>query len=783
MTQLLAADQRDFEGSGALAWAGANATLSRDTVAPITGAASLKAVSTIDGLMFVNPSPDGMAVAPGVKVFRVAAQFKGPAGRAMQLWVRRFHPGLGTWTDSVHDFTSTGDAQDIEGHVITEANTPAVGFYVLDPASTIGDSYWLDEVSFEDILNYPQMIVEVAFGAGPTDESPTWTDISEWCFDIKTHRGRQRTTEAFRAGTVTVTVDNSDRRFDPSNEDSPYWPNVKPNKQIRIRARYPAGDSGTVYPVFFGLVDAWPIWWQGELGTASVHATDRLKAWEQHDLGLTPYAVQVMADAPMAYWPLNETDTDDKLQDISGNRRHGRYYGSPDFEQLDPFRQFEAVDFGTWRLGNKGAGVVPRVEFGAAGMAMECWFRVRQLQGASLETAHWIFGTRAEDSSSYITKIAISKDDPASSGGEPSGGRLEFFVPFQQLDSGDLRVDDGDWHHVVGQRLVSGDMELWLDGVLIDSASPGAPVDLAPNLTTIGNFAPASYFGPGGVDQVAVFDHSLTSDRIQAHYAARTSWANDRSGDRVDRVLDVIGIPTAERNVDTGKSLLQALPRLEGKALGHLQTVAASEGGSLFIQADGKVRFRGRHAFLSPPYSVSQHTFSDADDGNLRYQDPDFDYDEQTIANVIAHERRGGSPQEWRDQSSIDAYGHRHGPSLTNLENRTDAQVSSLAWLDLQRHKDPFLEIPTITLKPFAERNMWDAVLGMELEDRVSVIATPPGGGDPIEKQMRVQGIAHDITSDPLNWVTKLDLTTAEPVPSWWVLGTSELGIDTTLGA
>lgn len=66
-----------------------------------------------------------------------------------------------------------------------------------------------------------------------------WTDVSQYVlFDEgppKVTRGKQHETDAIRAGTANYRLWNIDRRFDPSNIASPYYPNVVPMRRVRTQ--------------------------------------------------------------------------------------------------------------------------------------------------------------------------------------------------------------------------------------------------------------------------------------------------------------------------------------------------------------------------------------------------------------------------------------------------------------------------------------------------------------------------------------------------------------------
>lgn len=83
--------------------------------------------------------------------------------------------------------------------------------------------------------------VEVAFNAGYSTPaaSRTWTDVStylELAEGIGIQRGRQDELGTVDASTLSLTLDNKDGRFTPDRTGSPYYPNVKLNRPIRVTA-------------------------------------------------------------------------------------------------------------------------------------------------------------------------------------------------------------------------------------------------------------------------------------------------------------------------------------------------------------------------------------------------------------------------------------------------------------------------------------------------------------------------------------------------------------------
>lgn len=92
-------------------------------------------------------------------------------------------------------------------------------------------------------MTFPTLSCEIAFG--PPTAGSVWTDVTERLVAFSIRRGRNSELDEFQAGTGSVVLLNSDRALDPANAASPYYPNVKPYRRLRLRATI----YGTTYPV------------------------------------------------------------------------------------------------------------------------------------------------------------------------------------------------------------------------------------------------------------------------------------------------------------------------------------------------------------------------------------------------------------------------------------------------------------------------------------------------------------------------------------------------------
>lgn len=225
--------------------------------------------------------------------------------------------------------------------------------------------------------------------------------------------------------------------------------------------------------------------------------------------------------------------------------------------------------------------------------------------------------------------------------------------------------------------------------------------------------------------------------------------AGELSGARINRILDSINWPVTDRIIAAGASTLQATD-LSGDALTEAQTVADTEAGELYVDAAGRVVFRGRLNILTDARSAtSQATFGV---GGLAVYDVDLTYSGEALVNRVSGTRVGGVEQVAENLASETAY-FTHTYSRSDLLMQSDAEALNWANFVLYLSKDPELRVQSMEIRPRRDpTNLFPQVLGREIGDRVTVAWQPPGGGT-ITRDVFIRGIEHAISVD--NWVTK----------------------------
>lgn len=276
---------------------------------------------------------------------------------------------------------------------------------------------------------------------------------------------------------------------------------------------------------------------------------------------------------------------------------------------------------------------------------------------------------------------------------------------------------------------------------------------------------------------VTASDPTATLAGVERTAVAAAGGGED-SGARVDRILDSVSWPEADRVIATGDTTLQATT-LADSAFTELLLVQDTEQGELYADAAGRITFRNRKAILTQTRSNTvQVVFGDAgyDTAEVPYSDARPSSLVESLANVVSASVVGGSEQTVTDVDSVAQYRARTHRRL-DLIAQTDEAALQWANATLYQYGVPrrrWAVLSFITPPPQHADTHWRAVLAREFGDRIRVIRRPAGGGDPIDRDCFVRGMTH--ASDGESWTISFVLQSADRY-SFFVLGNASLGV------
>lgn len=622
-------------------------------------------------------------------------------------------------------------------------------------------------------MSIPDVIVQVGFASDASQSvaDTTWTDVSDYVSElpgggtelVRTVRGKQYEFDEFQAGTVDLVLDNRDGRFSPDNTASPYWPNVKPMRRVRVLADGYLDTYSDSYgePVFSGFVDQWPQQWLSHAAVqVSVAASDGFKVLHNVGLESSVYAWEVTQDSPAHWWRLGEQSGSTAVDVGQSSRMHdGTYAGSPtlgasSLVEHDPDSgvQFDGVDDEVQISGS----ALPKQAMQAA---VEVVFQPASLPAAGQRMA-LVVGPEIIANSTNPWLSLLIRDD----------GSLDFVFRINDaayLFSGRVNsaFSPGSTYHL----LLVIDADVGSDAIYINGVDQTVTSTTSLDATQTGlmllggtdgigdQFGTVQHFD-GIISEFALYENDLgwfdpsvgiDPSRIEAHAnAVGAPWNGELSGTRIGRALDIASWPAADRDLDGGATNFQDASFADDETvLGFVQRAAMSEYGYFYVGPDSDAKFIGRHNLLTEArYTTSQGTFSDQPTGaQLPYADLQLDpSSDATVVNDWTVQRKFGPEQSVSDAASIDAYFER-SQSRTALMMDNDAEARAQAeWL-LAHTKDPVTRIRRLTLDPAGNDDLWVQVLGRELMDRVTVNYRIPGGGSE-SKEAHIIGIEHRIS-------------------------------------
>jgi hypothetical protein len=607
----------------------------------------------------------------------------------------------------------------------------------------------------------PTLVAEAAWTTDPL-AMPSWTTVPR-CRTLKvTGNHRSAALGRFDAGVIVASFGNRDRSLEPLFAAGANYPNVKLRKRVRFRA-VAHGGTGTTYPIAVGFVEkvvpTYPKDWKDAASTLTASDAFRLFAGAQL---VNPYQAAVMSDNPVAYYRLAEPSGSTAV-DSSGNANNGTYRGGVTLgaSTLVSDVSDKAITIAGW---TGSVSLPPPVQLsGTADWSVEGLLAVNAGPDGCTLFFQGVGGAN----------IALNVN--------ATGGAGHAFAYIQGIGTGitspSAAYADGLPHHYVLTHTAAGVVTLYVDGASVGSATGGTgPIDSVAAPASIGaNVVVPSLTGPYVVDEVAIYSTALSPTQVAAHNAARTAWVGDTSDARVAHVLDQLGWPAADRDLDAGAATLTDAADLAGqKALDHLRLVDATEGGCLTMARDGKVMLRNRHSNQSGPArnTVSQATFGDQGGTEIGYTALGMAFDDVELANRVTVTRRNGITAVVFDQAQITASGTVQDHVESSISNSDVDATAQAQWL-LALLKNPNRWRFETIVVPITDANQ-DTVLGLEKWDRVTAAFTPPLSGARISQAVLIIGIDHDVTK-PGQWIVTFHTTGTDLQLSPFILDTSLL--------
>jgi hypothetical protein len=243
------------------------------------------------------------------------------------------------------------------------------------------------------------------------------------------------------------------------------------------------------------------------------------------------------------------------------------------------------------------------------------------------------------------------------------------------------------------------------------------------------------------------------------------------AGARIQAVLE--GIEGVPFDLDAGQSEvvgddIKGLNRLD-----HVQVVSATDGGVVFADASGIVRFQDRHYRIKNE-SVVRFAYSTAEAATYRALHLELEVDEARLFTTAAITPASGSTKTAEDAEAVRQHYRRAKEVQTLHVNDNDAQAMAEGYVG--RYSTPRILIPDFDVRP-TDATGWTAVLSHELSHRISTFDLPLGVAavsPALTREHFIERIEHSIATN--DWRVKIGVSPAELESNYWILGVGRLG-------
>lgn len=647
-------------------------------------------------------------------------------------------------------------------------------------------------VQFEHIQDTPELRIEIAFDSGfatPAGDR-TWTDVSEWAEDsAEITYGRSDELAVPDPNQASFTLDNSDGRFTPGLATSPYYPNVKNNKPVRLSVRY--GDDGDWSVRFTGYIDAWPLKWpdgSSAAATITVSASSRrARLGKTAALTMSPIRYAYFQPTqPQAYWPMNGTqftrfgqevfldettvndpdevdqnqlavfgDTPALFPTFLSNPRPGPIDENKENEDGKPIGLLMFPNYTNSALiGTRphcvGSASACRVNT-AGELTIECVARVDVTVDEGVVALNQLIRLQSADVDQFIVVDVAAFGEPQYT--NVSCGMYLFedgVLQHYEDDAGTVFqpdafaiANDGEIHHYAFTLTAGGTVgTLYLDGVVTSAVTFPTPFAFEDDFTQI-VLGGETNDAIAWIGHCAVRNEALTADQIAAHAAGATT-QDESIEERMERIFGYMGVPadeiTAEESVALGVSDQSQVDRAPVDVIDEL---AESTAGILYDQRDGILTMQARnHRYNQTPAFALNATTQEVE-GDLEAV-----LDDRYLVNYIEAKRAAVDELTWfmQDSESIAAYGTYHGGTLEMVTTSWE-EAQSAAVATVSRYAHPKVRISTVAVDVVnLDADQRAAVLEADIGTLFEVVDLPEQAPDST-MPLYLEGYAETITA------------------------------------
>lgn len=559
-------------------------------------------------------------------------------------------------------------------------------------------------------LYMPDVKVEIAFNANYTTASSarTWTDVSQWVEledKIEITYGRDDQFATTEPNRLKLVLDNSDGRFTAKRAASPYSPNVKIGRPIRVTAT-PVGQAASVR--FLGFVDDWPLEWSG--GTTR-HAKAALTATSRMARLGVGYELQSLSrntaidGGATYYFPLDgatEVARQDALESGAVLRAVGTgvQFGEEGATFDGTPTLLEArLPTPVMLSGGYAVGVAVRFADGDADQSSGGYSYPLTLGGNQRSISVLL---RSDHRAVIVSEITWNTGTTAATS--------QIDIPFLAPDVWHTFWLQVAWDNTAARYLA----RLYIDDVLITDGPSAGVGGTYLNLLGLGNNG-----FKGTMTEVGIFGTAPSAAlRTSWSAAVRTGFAGETAGARLTRLAEsfAANLPADTYSFEAGWPV-EATPSKGRNLIEVMREVEAAERGVLHDGRDGRLLYYRRFR----RYNTTAAVTLDVNSQEVGALGPRLD--KSQLVNEASITAASGRTFTASDSASIAEYGPARQAETLAL---ADDQAEALAGHIVATQHEPGVRIPDMSLDLLAFDGAGQkAILDLVIGSRIGLTSMP----------------------------------------------------------
>ncbi|MFE9098485.1 hypothetical protein [Streptomyces sp. NPDC007264] len=474
--------------------------------------------------------------------------------------------------------------------------------------------------------------------------------------------------------------------------------------------------GATIKPRFYGMVNEWPVDWEGLSSTVTISATDLFKRLNRLPALRSMVAEEIQQLVSVAYYPLTEPADSTTAGDLSGNGLPSMAItqagaggtltmaagdGPPATGETAPAFAPSSATAGKYLAVDMGAAAQARLT--ANQPAMEAWFK-------TTVTGRAILSLYSADLQ-YVHLLSLSATGAMQIEWTTTGSSTLTV----ETVAGASGLADGAWHHVVYDQRIGA---VWVDGVEVD-ATLAVTVGADQRFLHVGGYR-GTRLWDGSLAHVAVYGTSGTiGSALATHYdAGANGYAGDSADTRMARFASYVGLIDITIQGSTHDPIASQGPA-GTQVVARMREVETTESGKLFAARDQfNMTYQSRDVRYNPTPAAEAFTITYADlEPGTNFAD-----DDQKMVNQVDASRPGGATQRVQAADSVTAFGPY--PRTLDILKTSDNSVLDAAYWMVSRYADPGPELREVAIEAYTMAT-YQAILDADISSYFTVSGLP----------------------------------------------------------